>query len=378
MATSGERDLKLYVFAHGLYIDPAAEKAWIERFRGPLSLSEYASTSGVCLYTESDVYINAPFIESFTQGSEASLIYRDGFLIAFRGDEYPVGVVPVPAYHQQSYVDDGVSFPYTNLGVTHTDRCRISPIEGCAWRCKFCDLPYEFKYRKKPADELLEVIRIAANDPLAPARHVLISGGTPKPVDEGWIDGIYERIARESPLPVDVMMPARPDFDYPAWLRSVGVNMLSVNLEINDVNIARKITPNKARQLGRELYLNYIARAVDVFGVGQVQSLLIVGESAEPLESTLEGVRELVDRGCVPVLSPFRPDPHTPMATLPPPSVDEMQRVYDATLKICAKAGSGLLPGPRCVPCQHNTIAFPDSSDFYVPLGRDLTLACAT
>jgi hypothetical protein len=154
--------------------------------------------------------------------------------------------------------------------------------------------------------------------------------------------------------------------------------MLSVNLEINDLDIARRITPNKARQLGRQLYLDYIARAVDVFGLGQVQSLLIVGDSAEPLSSTLVGVRELVDRGCVPVLSPFRPDPNTPMAALPPPTIDEMRRAYDQALNICASSGTGLLPGPRCVPCHHNTIAFPDAGDFYVPLGRDLTMACAT
>ena len=43
----------------------------------------------------------------------------------------------------------GELHPLTRFGVTHTDRVRVSPIEGCAWKCHFCDLPYEFAYRKK-------------------------------------------------------------------------------------------------------------------------------------------------------------------------------------------------------------------------------------
>jgi radical SAM superfamily enzyme YgiQ (UPF0313 family) len=30
--------------------------------------------------------------------------------------------------------------------------------------CKFCNIPYEAKYQKKPNDELLEVIKLAEND----------------------------------------------------------------------------------------------------------------------------------------------------------------------------------------------------------------------
>jgi hypothetical protein len=50
-----------------------------------------------------------------------------------------------------------------------------------------------------------------------------------------------------------------------------------------------------------------------------------------------------------------------------------MKRLWDGTLEICAKAGASIKPGPRCIPCQHNTVTFPDGTDFYVPLGTDLT-----
>ena len=369
--------MKLYLMAHGIRISPESEKAWLERYGGPLTLSDYASTSGICLYTESDIWVNAPYIEEFTQGSKATLRFEsDAFAVDFEGELVPVSVVPVPRYHQRSYRDpaDGQDYPYTNLGVTHTDRCRISPIEGCAWRCKFCDLSYDFRYRRKPVEELLAVIDLAVTDE-PKAYHVLVSGGTPKPGDEAWLDDVYARVAQGSPVPVDVMMPARHDFSYPAWLRSVGVNMMSINLEVSDPSRASKITPNKARSLGRELYLDYIEAAVSAFSVGFVQSLMVFGEAIESLESTLEGVRDLVDRGCLPVLSPFRPDPSTPLGRSGalPPTVDDMKRLWDGTLEICAKAGASIKPGPRCIPCQHNTVTFPDGTDFYVPLGTDLT-----
>ena len=377
MSLRHDEELKLYLLAHGIAINSIAEKVWLDLHGGPLSLSEYASTSGICLFTASDVWINAPFLESFTGGTSAVLDHRDEvFVVDFAGERTPVTVVPVPRYHEQFWVDesDGRRYRYTNLGVTHTDRVRLSPIEGCDWRCTFCDLPYEFRYRRKPLEELIRVVELAVKDN-PPARHVLISGGTPTKEDEPWLDDVYAAVARSSPIPVDVMMPARRDLTYPSWLRSVGVNMLSINLEVSDPDRAKRITPNKHRNFGRAYYLDYIEAAVEAFGVGFVQSLMVFGEAVEPLESTLVGIRDLVDRGCLPVLSPFRPDATTPMgkAGALPPTVDEMRRAWEGTQEICEKADNGVKPGPRCIPCHHNTVTFPDGSDFYVPLGGDLT-----
>jgi hypothetical protein len=377
MTLRADQELKLYILANGVSITPCAEETWLDRYGGPLTLSEYASTSGICFYTQSDVWINAPFVESFTKGTAAVFDFNgNDFVVTLEGACTPVIVIPVPRYHDRWWVDsrDGISYRYTNIGVTHTDRIRLSPIEGCHWRCTFCDLPYEFKYRTKPLDEMIRVIESAVVD-MPAARHVLISGGTPAPEDEAWLDNIYAKVAAESPIPVDVMMPARSDFGYPAWLRSVGVNMISINLEISDPERARRITPNKARLFGRQHYLDYIEAAVKAFGVGFVQSLMVFGESVEPVESTLQGVEALALRGCVPVLSPFRPDPNTPLAKrgAAPPNVEEMRQVWERSLEICDRTGTGIKPGPRCIPCHHNTVTFPDGSDFYVPLGGDLT-----
>lgn len=372
---SPEQDLKLHVLANGIIIEPEAEEAWREEYQGPVSLNEYASTSGICLKVEDGadgVYINAPYTQEFTKQADARLRYNGGFVVARADIEYDAKVIPVPAFHSKTYTDNDIEYPYTNLGVTHTDRVRISPIEGCGMVCKFCNIPYELRYRQKPEEELLRVIEIAKDDEQAPARHVLISGGTPKRKDEEWEDEIYESVIANSPLPVDIMMTPRESPSYLRRLGAAGVNALSINVEVFDPQRAQKLIPSKNKRFGPQGYLDYIERAVDELGVGRVQSLILFGAAIEPIESTMQGVQALVDRGCIPVLSPFRPDPRTPMENDPPSTEAEMREVYERTLEICEDTATGVKPGPRCVPCHHNTVTFSDGSNFYIPLDKDI------
>lgn len=382
MSLTPDELLKFRMLADGVAVRPAAQAAWLDRFVGPLTLAEYATTSGVSVILPGDLYVNAPLEAS----ADTALDFQDGeFVVATPHGIRPVEVIPVPAFHDHVQHDlvEGDEQPYTNYGVTHTDRCRVSPIGGCAWKCKFCDLPYESVYRKKHQDNLLAVIQAAMDDPQAPARHVLISGGTPRaPLaaregrpasdDEAWIDGVFAYLAAHSTLPVDVMLPPRRDLSHPARLRAMGINMVSINLEVSDPARIRLLAPAKAR-VGRDHTLSYIERAVEAFGVGFVQSLIVFGPAIEPLDSTLRGVRDLADRGAIPVLSPFRPHHATPLASAPPASFEEIVYVYERTLEICDKAGTGVRPGPRCIPCHHNTATLPDDSGFYLGLSDDLT-----
>jgi hypothetical protein len=372
--------LKFDLLADGLRVDPAARDAWIEAYDGPLTLAEYATTSGITVVLPGGLYVNAP-IAPIT--AAATLRWDgSGFSLRTAAEDVPVDVVPVPAFHRDTQVDrlNGTEQPHTNYGVTHTDRCRVSPIAGCAWKCRFCDLPYEFSYRKRHVDNLLKVVETAQDDLLAPARHVLISGGTPRrgrlgSSDEDWIDSVYESLATRSPLPVDVMMPPRRDMTYPSWLKSIDINMVSINMEVSDAERARALAPAKFR-LGRRHYLDYIERAVETFGVGRVQSLIVFGASIEPLESTLQGVKDLVSRGCIPVLSPFRPAAVTPLGKFPGATAQEMATAFLSTVDLCEKADNGVRPGPRCIPCHHNTVTLPDESDFYLGLDADITDQC--
>jgi Radical SAM superfamily len=379
--------LKFRLLADGVHVHPSAAGTWRELYGGPLTLGEYATTAGIGLLLPGDRYVNAPLTaEAHDQRSYVLRQGTDGFFLVHRADEpVPVEVMPVATFHDDEVIDvfDGQVRPMRSYGVTHTDRCRVSPIAGCAWKCRFCDLPYELTYRKKHADNLLKVIIAAEKDPLTPARHVLVSGGTPRggragESDEDWIDSVYCDLAERSPLPLEIMMAPRRDHTHPERMRQAGVSGLSINFEISDPQRAARITPQKA-QYGRTAFLRYIERAVEVFEPFAIQSLIVFGAAIEPLESTLEGVRDLAERGCVPVLSPFRPHPITPMADAPAATFDEIIEVYRRSFAICERAGTGVLPGPRCVPCHHNTIAVPVDVPFYLSSQQEgFRVACGT
>ena len=353
---AGPEELKVRLLAHGIAIDPLA-RAYIDEANDGRAMTpaDYASTSGLILELDGDVWVNAPFSDhnaNFVDDTPFALALRDGHL-AVEGAGFEVAArmwIP-PAFHGTT---NAAGEPYNSYAFTHTDRVRISPIEGCAMTCRFCDLPYEFRYRTKRIEGLVDAVRVARADPIQPASHVLISGGTPREPDFDYVRDVYEAVLTEFPdLAVDIMMvPVEGLLDVPR-LHELGINELSINIEIFNRERARKIMRKKF-DMGLDHYLDFIESAGSVMGRGRVRSMLLVG--IEPVEDTLAGVRAIAERGGVPVLSPFRPDPLTPMRDERPPTADVLREVYLASKEICDELDVPL--GPSCIPCSHNTLTF--------------------
>ena len=351
--TEAER-LKFGLMSEGLAITAAAQ-SHIDRANGdrPMTPADYASTSGVILALEDDVWVNAP-IATYN----ANFVSDPAFRVVLDGDQLVVegrGLSSLarfwlpPAYHGEL---NESGEPYNSYAFTHADRVRISPIEGCAMTCKFCDLPYEFRYRRKSVEGLVDSVTRAVADAIQPAAHVLISGGTPRDEDFGYVREVYEAVISGFPdLPVDIMMVPIDDLLDLDWLQDIGVNELSINIEIFNRDIAHKVMRRKADQ-GLDHYLGFLERAAGVLGGGRVRSMLLVG--LEPIEDTLAGVEAIAERGCVPVLSPFRPDVSTPLRTTPPPDTAIMVDTYLRARDIALSHGVTL--GPSCIPCSHNTM----------------------
>ena len=206
---------------------------------------------------------------------------------------------------------------------------------------------------RRLAGEVSCAIQTAIDDPIQPARHLLISGGTPKPKDAEQLGQLYlDVIAAVPDLPVDIMnVPIRGLFDWDALDQAGSFREVSINLEIFDRDIAHVIMPQKYNR-GRPFYLDEIETAAEALGAGRVRSMLLVG--LEPLSSTLDGVRAIIERGGTPVLSPFRPDPGTPLSDTRPPTTDELLEAFLRAEDVAAEMGSEL--GPGCTPCTHNTL----------------------
>ena len=368
-ALTEAEQLKFHLLEHGIQITPEAA-AYIASVNGDRAMTpaDYASTSGIILKLSGDVWVNTPIEDynpNFVSNSEFCLrADQHGLWVEGKGLSTRAWFWLPPQFHGQSN-SSGVA--YNTLGFAHGDRVRVSPIEGCAFTCTFCDLPYEFRYRAKDVASLVNLVDVALSDPIQPAAHVLISGGTPRPEHYTYVRDVYEAIVKSFPeVPVDIMMVPIGEVMDPVWLSDLGVNEVSVNIEVWSDEVARRLMPRKHKQ-GREHYLQYLAKAASSMGGHRVRSMFMLG--LEPLESTLEGVSEVASRGCTPVLSPFRPDPSTPLRDWAVPSADLMLEAYLAAREITQKHGVTL--GPVCLPCAHNTLTLPTNHG-----NGDASLSC--
>jgi hypothetical protein len=333
MATtlSAAQRLKFQLLAEGIEISRLARKALREATsHGDLTPADYASTTGLILELDDDVWVNAPINDhnpNFVSGSRFVLDYGvDGLCVHGAGLASPARFWPPPRYHGQAKRFG----PLNHFVVTHGDRARLSPVRGCAMTCTFCNIPYD------------------------DAHHMLISGGTPKRPDFDFMQELYRRVLLEFPsTKVDIMMVPLPGLLDLPLLDKLGVNEISINIEVFSEASAKQVMRNKYNQ-GLRFYLDFIEQAAEALGPSRVRSMLMVG--LEPMEMTLAGVAAIVERGGVPVLSPFRPDPATPLRDRKPAGAAELEQTYLRAVDVAASRGAVL--GPDCPPCTHNTLSF--------------------
>lgn len=348
MNLTDEAKLKMNLLANGIAISDKAQKILSDGEHRPFILHEFATTGGVTLVLPGGNYVNAPVQEWFCR-PEYVLDYKDKEFCLTRivdDNRITVEVLKLPAYVLSATPPRGI--------MSHADRIRLWPIRGCSFSCAFCD-SHLFSYEKIPIPELMEGFSIALEDKNLPPKHVLVSGGTPKPEDVDWLLEVCDAAITASPLPVDVMIAPRYEYVVPS-LVDMGVSGLSLNIEIWSDEVSGRYCSEKSA-IGKRQYLDAIETAVELLGGDNVRSLFILG--LEPLEDTLKGVEAVASLGASPVLSPFRPAQDTLLAGSMPLSFEELMFAYGKANAIAEKYGVVL--GPHCIPCQHNTLTIAET-----------------
>ena len=93
--------------------------------------------------------------------------------------------------------------------------------------------------------------------------------------------------------------------------RDSGVDSMIMNLEIYDERIRQYICPDKSR-ISKIHYFQAFKEGVNLFGIGNVSSVLIVG--LQPAKDIINAAKEMTDIGVLPILMPFQPIDNTPLA----------------------------------------------------------------
>jgi hypothetical protein len=369
--------LKVELLAQGLRVWPNVEPH-LEAHGKPLLRVRSGSCGGLDLILPGGIVVNCPVREPFALGSQFELrLGAGGLLLTGPGPwgEVKVRLVACPDYYAHRTASGR---PMRQVGQLCSDRLGIGLTNGCAYwaaperRCRFCSIGLNVRtgheIGSKPLGDILDVVAAAADDPVAPARHMLLGGGTPPGADAGA--GAIARAARAIKqrwprLPIYAMIAAPDDLDAIDDLISSGVDELGINVELFSPAAAAAYVPGK-HAVGLAHYLDALTRAVSCYAhrptagtpasavgeVGRVRSITVVG--LEPAEETLAGVGLLARLGVMPILTPFRPMTNTPMEDHPRWPGEQLWELCTAATSVAGAFGMPL--GPTCIPCQANTL----------------------
>ena len=232
----------------------------------------------------------------------------------------PVHVVDDPHFYALK-TEEGI--PYKKIALLHGIDCLATTVyQKCIrWRsapCWFCGIERSLEYGgtiQQKTPEQLELVAEAAMK--EGASHVTLTTGTVNDSDRGAVMLAQCAAAlKRMGLPVhsQVEPVARR---YLELLRDQGTDTLGVHIETVDENLFERICPSKHFSEFNSAWED----AVEIFGEHQVSSYVLVG-LGEDEEKTKTGIEDMVQRGVIPFVVPFRPLQGTVLESHPLPSFD--------------------------------------------------------
>lgn len=237
-----------------------------------------------------------------------------------------------PRFYDLS-TDDGI--PYWKIGLLHLDSFASTVVQTCNYwgnadQCTFCGIGVSLAAGntivKKTPEQLAKVAR-AARDLDGAVDATLTTGSSTAP-DRGalYVARCGQAVTAASGLPVAVQFEPPRRLSVIDEVGQFGIDSVGIHVETFDPAVLSRVAPGKART-GIEAYFTAWERAVDVFGVGQVSTYVILGMGEDP-ELTLEGCRRAVAMGVYPFVVPLRPVAGSLMESASPPDRAYTESIY--------------------------------------------------
>jgi radical SAM enzyme (TIGR01210 family) len=272
------------------------------------------------------------------------------------GQELDLGefiFVKLPKWTRQQLNDSTIGA----LVRPHSDKClSLWPSLDCSYikrseGCRFCGLLSEQQAAKKclPVDQVVDAVKAALD--YNPDYEVNLSGGTCGSPDTAlhYLVDICRGIKRSCGDIYISVECAPPSDDVKLHeLKDAGATAVIMNLEIYDEQLRREICPGKSA-ISRDRYFESLSTAVELFGHGNVSSVIIVG--LQPKADVLKACRQLIDIGVVPTLMPFKPLDGTPLENCPLPNPEEYIDVSKQSALLMKKRSLGIKCNSGCASC---------------------------
>lgn len=294
------------------------------------------------------------YVPLYIRSGSPFVLRREGGTLYLYLEEmrlFPVELERRPAYYSK-LTSTGVPMPLIGphrlqrqVLVEYNAYCHLFAQKAA---CLFCGivaeraaLPsrYESYFASSPA-EVAEVVEAAYGEKVC--SEMQITGGIlPHQAEVPYIlevgRAIQEKLnVRTIPGSQAVLVPPSSLLEVDA-LKAAGWQGVAFNLEVWDERLWPGVVPGKAALLSRERWLEMLEYAVQVFGKGQVASVLVAG--LEPKGSFLAGVEWLAQRGIYGVPIPWAPAPGSALEGHQTPSAAWHIEVTARALDIWEKYG---------------------------------------
>jgi radical SAM protein (TIGR04043 family) len=321
----------------------ADPKAGLESRRGGAGPSDHKAITVDGVTVMAPVHtapaFESPYVIDKPDAEGKSRIARDGKTLA------EAAFVARPRFYDLKTAD-GV--PYSKIAVLHgRDVLATTVLQSCIRyqsrlkACQFCAIGQSLASgrtieRKSPA-QLAEVAEAAVK--LDGVKHMVMTTGTPRGADRGAAILCESAAAVKAAVNLPIQGQCEPP-DEDAWferLKAAGVDALGMHLEAVTPEVRQRIMPGKA-EISVERYLSAFARAVPVFGRGQVSTYILAG-LGDPPEAILAMCGTLVNLGVYPFVVPFVPISGTPLESWPPPTPSFMDAVLAPLARMLAANG---------------------------------------
>ncbi|MBN4073411.1 DASS family sodium-coupled anion symporter [Mariprofundus ferrooxydans] len=293
----------------------------------------------------SGVLCTVPVGQPYTQKSSFSLT-RDGDqdLLHCGGELEQVTLLPAPVFYQKNTRSGARMGSFSAL---HDRLLMLHPFMGCGFfsqpgnACQYCQYDSMMNEPVPPLRdplELVETVRAALAEREVDTVY-LYNGYSPSD-DVGLrrlvpVIALLRKHLGHRQIALETVAPS--DLQVIDELYEAGLDIFVCNLEIHDAERFVQVCPGKQMIGGQEAIYKALAYARSIFRPGAVVSHLIVG--LESLESTVTGMKTLVEQDIVPMLLPFRPLPGTALSDCPLPSLDDVEHALLVQYELLEHSG---------------------------------------
>lgn len=361
---------KFGLLATGAQVTDMAWSAIQRRGKNPMRTRSGVS-GGLDVSLGNDVFVNVPVEGGLVENSPFLIDSENGsFLLRSAGEVLSIDVLNEPSFYNQTDPTSGRLLNQVGQMCSGDRFCYGMTGPSCAFwkkdrRCQYCSIGVAANpdLSKKTIAEFQFAFKQAVSDPIAPAKHLLIGGGTPPGDDMGAIMAAkLTRAAKEiaPEVSVYVMIAAPKDNDFLDELIASGVDEIGLNLEFWSDEAWARYIPGKNAIIGKQRYLQALEYIFSRIGPIRTRSILIAG--IEPAAQTIQAVSILSSMGIMPIISPFRPLVGSELENHDTFDVDQYWALFESSVAICEENRVPL--GPTCVYCQNNTLALPFGNAF--------------